>query len=252
MNITRTVELGPKARLLVTKDEQLLDEANAEMIAQAAHEAIAKRGRFTIALSGGAAPKPLYELMAEEPWRSHIDWSRTHFFWGDERFVPPTDSQSNFKLANDAWLSRIPVRPENIHRVPTQPLEPEEAAKKYEDEIREFFGAHPQVDFNLLGVGTNGHTASLFPHRPTLDIRDRLVISDYIPEVKMNRITWTVPFINASRIILFLVAGKDKASIMHEVLRGPRDPQRLPSQLIHPEGGTLTWLADEAAAAEVH
>jgi 6-phosphogluconolactonase len=190
--------------------------------------------------------------MASEPWRDRVDWSKTHFFWGDERYVPATDKQSNFKMANDAWISKIPVPAENIHRIPTQPEAPEEAAQNYENEIRKLFGSRPQIDFNLLGVGTNGHTASLFPGRPTLHERARLVVADDIPEVNMWRITFTVPLINDSRLILFLVSGKEKAAVMKEVLQGPRDPKRLPSQLIHPNGGQLVWLADEAAASEVH
>ena len=248
MNISRTVELGPNEKLMVAPDFPSLIEANAEMIVNAAQDAIAQRGRFTIALSGGSTPKPLYELMATEPWRNRVDWSKTHFFWGDERYVPPTDKQSNFKMANDAWISKVPVPAENVYRIPTQPETPEDAAQDYEDEIRKLLGSRPQIDFNLLGVGTNGHTASLFPGRPTLHVRDRLVIADDIPEVKMWRITFTFPFINDSRLIVFLVSGKDKASVMQEVLRGARDPERLPSQLIHPNGGQLVWLADEAAA----
>jgi 6-phosphogluconolactonase len=251
MNITRTLDYHEKGKVLVAPDTTALDEANAEMIVQSAADAIAARGRFTIALSGGSTPKPLYALMASEPWRNRVDWSRTHFFWGDERWVPSTSNQSNYKLANDAWLSKIPVPQENIHRMQTDRGEPEEAAEEYENHIRHFFGNDPQFDFNLLGIGTNGHTASLFPGRPTLQIRDRLVVADNIPEVHMWRITFTVPVINNSRQIVFLVAGAEKAHILHEVLRGPLEPERLPSQLIRANNGSLIWLMDEPAAAEL-
>jgi 6-phosphogluconolactonase len=251
MNITRTIDYHEKGKVLVAPDTKALDEVNAEMIVQSATDAIAARGRFTIALSGGSTPKPLYALMAEEPWRNRIDWSKTHFFWGDERWVPSTSNQSNYKMAYDAWLAKIPVPRENIHRMETDRGEPEEAAEEYENLIRNFFGDDPQFDFNLLGIGTNGHTASLFPGRPTLQIRERLVVADNIPEVHMWRITFTVPLINASRTIVFLVAGAEKAQVLHEVLLGPHDPERLPSQLIRAKRGSLIWLLDEPAAAEL-
>jgi 6-phosphogluconolactonase len=251
MNIVRTIDYHEKGKVLVAPGTQALDEANAEMIVQAAADAIAARGRFTIALSGGSTPKPLYALMASDPWRNRIDWSKTHFFWGDERWVPSTSTQSNYKLANDAWLAKIPVPQENLHRMQTDRGEPEEAAEEYENHIRNFFGKDPQFDFNLLGIGTNGHTASLFPGRPTLQIRDRLVVADNIPEVHMWRITFTVPLINNSREIVFLVAGADKAHVLKEVLRGPHEPERLPSQLIRANHGSLIWLMDEPAAAEL-
>jgi 6-phosphogluconolactonase len=252
MNLSRTVNLDEKGKVIVIPDASSLYEAAAEMVVQAAADAIAKRGRFTIALSGGSTPKALYALLATHPWRARIDWSKTHFFWGDERWVPSTDKDSNYRMTNEALLSKIAVPLENIHRTETDSGEPQESAAKYEQEIRKFFGARPQFDLILLGLGTNGHTASLFPHQPTLNVRDRLVVADYIDEVKMNRITFTVPLINDSRTILFLASGKDKASVLEDVLRGPRDPQRLPSQLIRAaEEGSLIWLADAAAAADL-
>ncbi|HEY3928904.1 MAG TPA: 6-phosphogluconolactonase [Candidatus Koribacter sp.] len=251
MNVTKTIDFREKGKVLVTPDVHALDDACAEMIVKAAADAIAARGRFTIALSGGSTPKPLYALLATEPWRTRIDWSRTHFFLGDERFVPSTSNQSNFKMANDALISKVPVPADNVHRIDTDHGEPVEAAEEYEEEIRKFFGPKPRLDFNLLGIGTNGHTASLFPGRPTLKVRDRLVVADEIPEVHMWRITFTVPLINDSRCILFLVAGADKAGILNQVLRGPHEPERLPSQLIRANGGSLIWLMDEAAAANL-
>ncbi|ABF41815.1 6-phosphogluconolactonase [Candidatus Koribacter versatilis Ellin345] len=248
MNIVRTVELGPNERMTVVADKVALCEATAELIAKSAQEAIAARGRFTIALSGGSTPKQLYELLATEPWRDRLDWSKVHLFWGDERYVPPTDAQSNFRMTSEALISKISIPAKNIHRIPTQPYSPQSGANKYEDTLRALLGEHPQIDFNLLGVGTNGHTASLFPHRPTLEIRNRLVVADFIPEVNMDRITMTLPVINDSRLIVFLVSGADKAQVVHDVLRGPRQPEQLPSQLVHPAGGELIWLVDEAAA----
>lgn len=251
MNITNTFDYHDKGKVLVAPDAHALIEANAEMIVQCAADAIKARGRFTIALSGGSTPKPLYALFATDPWRNRIDWSKTHFFWGDERWVPSTSNQSNYKMAYDAWLSKVPVPEDNIHRIQTDRGEPEEAAEEYENLIRQFFGENPRFDFNLLGIGTNGHTASLFPGRPTLQVRDRLVVADNIPEVHMWRITFTVPLINDSRTIEFLVSGADKSAILKEVLRGPHEPARLPSQLIRASNGSLIWLMDAPAAAEL-
>lgn len=250
MKVSRTADLGEKGKVVVVPDTSSLYQAAAEMVVQSAADSITQRSRFTIALSGGSTPKALYSLLATEPWRNRIDWSKTHFFWGDERWVPSSDKQSNYRMAYEALLSRIPVPAANIHRVQTDSGNPSVSADEYEQEIRKFFG-DPQFDFNLLGIGTNGHTASLFPHRPTLKRLDRLVVADYIDEVKMNRITFTVPLINDSRSIVFLVSGKEKAAVLNEVLRGPEDPERLPSQLIRADaGGNLIWLID-AAAAEI-
>jgi 6-phosphogluconolactonase len=251
MKFVRTVDLGPKGSLLVVPDAHSLFEAAAEMVVNAETEAIAARGRFTIALSGGSTPKALYELLATPDWRIRIDWSKVHFFWGDERWVPSTDKNSNYRMTNEALLSKVPVPAANVHRIDTDSGEPEEAAAKYEQVIRKVLGEHPKFDLVLLGLGTNGHTASLFPYCPALNVRDRLVVSDYIEEVKMNRITVTAPLINDAHAVLFLLSGHDKAAVLHEILFGPHDPQRLPSQMIEPVHGTLTWLADVDAASDV-
>ncbi len=252
MNLVKEIQFRDKGKVLVTEDAHALYEAAAEMFAKTAKEAIAKRGRYTVALSGGSTPRALYQLLATEPWRDRIDWSKTHFFWGDERWVPPTDKQSNYRMANEALLSKIPVPSENVHRIDTTNGEPAESAEEYEEEVRKFFGPDPRFDLDLLGIGTNGHTASLFPHRPTLHEREHLVVADYIDEVKMNRITFTFPLINASRLNLFLVSGGDKATVLKDVLRGPIQPEQLPSQLVRASGGSeLIWLIDAPAAAEL-
>jgi 6-phosphogluconolactonase len=251
VKLSRTLDLGPKGKMLVAPDSPALFEAAAELFLHAATEAIKERALFSVALSGGSTPKALFELLASDPWRLRFDWSKVHAFWGDERWVPHTDSRSNYRMAYESLLSKVPIPEENIHPVQTEGVEPQEAAAKYEDEIRAVLGNDPQFDLNLLGMGTNGHTASLFPHQPTLEIRDRLVVSDYIDEVQMYRITFTVPLINNSRNILFLISGKEKAEALKEVVRGPDNPQRLPSQLIEATRGTLTWLVDDAAAQDI-
>ncbi len=253
MNLIQEIELGDKGKVLVVPDASALNQAAAELFAQSAADAIHERDRFTVALSGGSTPRALYQLLASDVWRDGVDWSKTHFFWGDERWVPSTDKQSNFRMANEALLSKVPVPPGNVHRIETGDGEPAESAEEYEEEIRKFFGGRPQFDLDLLGLGANGHTASLFPHRPTLHVRDRLVVADYIDEVKMNRITFTVPLINASRTNLFLVNGAEKAAVLKDVLHGPDIPEQLPSQLVRASNGsTLLWLVDAAAAADLN
>ena len=249
MKQARTIELGQKGQLLVVPDAPSLFEAAAELLVNSATEAIAQRGRFSVALSGGSTPKALYQLLATDPWRTRVDWSRTHVFWGDERWVPSTDKDSNYRMTHESLLSKLPIPSANIHRIETDSGEPQESAAKYEQEICRVLGPRPRFDLILLGLGTNGHTASLFPHCPALAVRDRLVVSDYIEEVKMHRITFTVPLINDAQCDMFLVSGPDKADVFHKILLGPHDPQCLPSQLIEPQNGTLIWLADEAAAA---
>jgi 6-phosphogluconolactonase len=251
VKLVRTIDLGKKGQMLVVPDAPALFEAAAEIFVQAAAEAIEKYKRFTVAMSGGSTPKALYELLATAPWRDQVDWSKTHFFWGDERWVPSTDKNSNYRMTLEALLSKVSVPAENVHRIETDSGDPQTSAAKYEAEIRKVFGARPQFDLILLGLGTNGHTASLFPHCASLDVRDRLVAAEYIDEVKMTRITFTVPLINDAHSIVFLLSGHDKASVLQEVLRGPHDPQRLPSQLIEATDGELTWLADAAAASAI-
>lgn len=251
MKLSRTLDLGPKGKLLVAPDSAALFEAAAELFVHDATEAIKDRALFAVALSGGSTPKALFELLASDPWRLRLDWSKVHLFWGDERWVPASDSRSNYHMTYETLISKVPIPAENVHRVQTDSGEPQEAAANYESEIRAILGKDPQLDLSLLGLGTNGHTASLFPHRPTLHVQDHLVVADYVDEVQMYRITFTVPLINASRVVLFLLGGKDKAEVLRDVVRGPHHPQQLPAQLIQATSGTQTWLTDEAAAAEI-
>lgn len=245
----------PETKIIVAKNLDELNREAAGLIVSACQEAIARSGRFTIALSGGETPKKLYELLATPEWRNRIDWAKTHVFWGDERMAPPDDPKSNHKMANDALLSKVPILAGNIHRVKTELADASKAAGDYEAEIYRVFGgqppALPQFDFILLGMGDNAHTASLFPHTEALKPSDHIVLALYVSEVGGYRITFTAPLINQARQIAFLVAGAKKASVLREVLYGPRDPERLPAQLIQAVHGTLYWLVDEAAAAQL-
>ncbi len=240
-------------RIVVAKSVSKLFERTAELIVSSAEDAIRARGFFSIALSGGSTPKGLFELLASPEWRNRIDWTKAQVFWGDDRYVPHTDPRSNYLMAKQSLLDHVDVPANNIHAIPTD-IPPDEAAQRYEQTVRDVLRDHspfPAIDFNLLGMGENGHTASLFPHRPTLHESKRLVVSDFIPEVDMYRVTMTVPMINAGRRIAFLVAGSSKADVLRDVISGPRNPEQLPSQLIRPDKGELLWLLDSAAAAKL-
>jgi 6-phosphogluconolactonase len=230
-------------------DARALTDRAAELVIAAATSAIDATGRFTLALSGGSTPRALYSRLAEPAQATRMDWGRVHLFWGDERCVPPTDGSSNYRMADEALLSKVPVPPANVHRIRGED-EPRAAANGYETLLRSWF-AGTTFDLVLLGMGSNGHTASLFPGLTAVDEAERWVAAELVPEVGMWRVTLTAPAINAAARVLFLVTGRDKAATLREVLSGPRDPRRLPAQLISPSPGRLTWLVDEAAAAEL-
>ncbi len=235
-------------------DDAVAREAARRFIGHVA-AAIQQRGRFVVALSGGRTPKRLYELLAQEPYRDRVDWSLVHFFWGDERFVPSTNQASNYHMTEVALLNSLELNNGHVHRVRTEMDSAEAAAAAYEREVVSFFqlsaGQLPKFDLALLGLGTNGHTASLFPHSKMLHATSQLVAAEYLEEVKQSRISLTAPVLNAAREILFLVTGTDKAGVVREVLFGPQDPERLPAQLIHPETGSETWLLDRPAGADL-
>lgn len=230
-----------------------LAEAGAELFCSLAEEALRARGGFAVALSGGSTPKAMFALLANEPYRGRVDWSRIEFFWSDERAVPPEDPESNFGMAREALLRRVAVPPERVHRMPADEQPLIEAATRYEAEVRRVVPAGadgmPRFDLVMLGMGDDGHTASLFPESPALDERVALVAPNYVAKLNAQRMTFTLRLINAAANVLFLAGGASKAQTLAEVLEGPREPRRLPSQLIAPIDGTLFWLVDRAAAA---
>jgi 6-phosphogluconolactonase len=206
------------------------------------------------ALSGGSAPRLLFQTLAAEPFAGFIPWSSIHFFWADERNVPPGHPDSNYSMARELLLSRVPVPPANIHRIPTGDGTAIEAADLYQRTLREILPCQnglPRFDYILLGLGANGHTASLFPHRPTLHEEQRLVVADHVDEINSWRVTLTAPVLNNAAQITFLVTGEDKASAVQQVIQGPRDPEAAPAQLIAPAQGSLTWILDSAAATRL-
>ena len=252
MEMTRgTVEVSPNS-------DALMHTAADEFVACAA-EAIRTSSRFIVALPGGSTPKRLFALLATDAYAQRIDWSRTHVFWGDERCVPPGDASSNFSMAREALLDHVPIAEENIHRLRGEDT-PAAAAAAYERELRVLFQtpAGPQrltpgarFDLILLGMGDNGHTASLFPGCTAVREATRWVTAEYVSGVSMWRVTLTPVVINAAAEIAFLVSGREKAAMLRGVLEGPYQPDTLPAQVVAPRDGRLRWLVDADAAANL-
>lgn len=230
-------------------------EAGAVLFARLAGEAKAAGRRFSVALSGGSTPRAMLALLKSDAWRSRVDWAAIEFFWSDERAVPPDDPQSNFGMAKSALLDHVPVPPEQIHRMPAEQTPLVAVADAYAAEIRHTLGVGrartPRLDLVMLGMGPDGHTASLFPETAALGDRHRLVAANHVPTLDAERLTFTPKLINAAAHVLFLVAGEDKAAALREVLEGERRPSLYPAQLVAPEDGTLHWYADRAAAARL-
>lgn len=228
----------------ILPDKAALVDRALDLILIKLKEAIAQRGQFTIALSGGSTPKPLYEKLAQQD----LPWQQIHVFWGDERYVPPDHPDSNEGMTRKAWLDRVPFPPQNIHAVPTAAGDPAVDAAKHEAELQAFFntapGEFPVFDLMLQGMGDDGHTASLFPHTEALQVSDRLVTVGHKDE--QPRITFTAPLINQARTVVFLVAGENKQTALQQVFAIEGDAATYPSRLIQPQGD-LWWLLDQAA-----
>jgi len=220
-------------------------------VARAAAEHFVRLSPGSVALSGGSTPRVLYELLADprEPFRDQIAWDETHFFFSDERHVPPDHPDSNFRMVNEALFSRVPVPPQNIHRVLAENPNAEQVAENYEaDLITSFGGAIPAFALLFLGLGEDGHTASLFPHSPALNETKRLVVAPWVDKFNAYRITMTLPVLNNGKSVVFLVTGASKAEILRTVITTDRNPDLYPAQAISPTNGAVTWLVDEAAA----
>ena len=238
----------------VEADAAALARRTAHYLVEMAGEAADARGQARIAISGGSTPRAVFELLADphQNWRNAMPWNRLNLYWVDERTVPPDNPDSNYRMARETMLSHVPLPAEHIHRMEGE-LDPEVAAARYESELRNSFrleGAEsPRFDLVQLGMGPDGHTASLFPHTEALHEMSRLVTANQVPQLDTWRITLTWPIINHASSVFFLIAGEDKAERVREVFLGPRDPERLPSQLIWPSSGILTLFMDKAAAA---
>jgi 6-phosphogluconolactonase len=248
------------AEIRVYGDEHELALEAARYVGKLADQYGVGTGRFTVALSGGSTPRAMFTLLAEEPFKTSVPWASIYFFWVDERAVPPTHSGSNYRMANETLLSKVPVPAENIFRIRGELDDREQAASEYSEALAEFFsagsgplgtsplGSWPRLDLVLLGMGADGHTASLFPRTPALAVSDKVAVANYVQKLHTHRITLTAGTINNARNVTFLVAGEDKAAALKSVIEGPDDTEIYPSQLIRPRSGALVWLVDEAAA----
>jgi 6-phosphogluconolactonase len=241
--------------ILVLADAGAVSGAAADLFQRASRDAVAARGVFSVALAGGSTPRGLYSLLATDPSRREtIPWDRVEFFWGDERHVPPDHRVSNYRMAQEAMLSLVPVKAERVHRVQGEQPDAAVAASLYEAELRRTFGAEreiPRLDLVLLGLGPDGHTASLFPGTHALSDRRRLYAANRVDSLATDRITATFPLLNAARQVVFVVAGAEKAPAVRRILEPDADTPILPARLDRPERGTLHWLVDRAAAGRL-
>lgn len=248
----RTVSL-PHAEVRVLPDSVALSRAAADEFLRAARAAIESRGRFTVALSGGSTPKAIFRLLAahEAAGGNKLPWNKVHVFFGDERHVPPDHPDSNYRMASEALLSKVPIPPANVHRIRAE-LDAARAAAEYENELRSAFGSRtgevPRFDLIMLGMGPDGHTASLFPGSAALQERTALVTANRVEKFNNHRLTFTYPLLNAAAEIMFVAGGADKADMLGNVLRGDPSGRTYPAQEVRPTSGQLLWLVDEAAA----
>ncbi len=240
---------GDRAQLQILPDPAALHAAAAEKFAGCAVSAIAERGRFCVALSGGNTPRGVYAQLAARHARD-LSWDKIHIFFGDERCVSPDDPESNYRMARESLLSKIPVPEENVHRIPGE-LPAAQAAVQYEKDVRTFFrlpaGAWPRFDLILLGIGDDGHTASLFPGSAALQEQSRIVVSNWVEKFEAYRITVTYPVLNHANEVVFLVSGKGKAAIVSDIFDSAKQGF-YPAQKVRPENGKLLWLVDKDAA----
>lgn len=241
-----------RIEVVIADDLEVLSERAAGFVVRCIMDRAKVKDRVAIALSGGATPKGLYERFASEDFRHQIPWDQLHLFWGDERCVPPEDPESNYFLADKTLISRVPIPPENVHRMPGEQADPEKAADEYEQTLRDFFrpspGEWPTFDLVLLGIGSDGHTASLFPGSLVLQEKKRWVVAPYVEKLKSYRLTLTLPVFNNAAHMIFLVAGTEKAQVMKELQVSSQTQARFPFQLIRPHDGRLVFFLDKASA----
>jgi 6-phosphogluconolactonase len=252
MGVTSTVRALP--------DASAVQRAAAEEFAARTAAAVQARGVSFVALSGGATPRRLHTLLADpgEPFRARVPWARLHVFWGDERPVPPDHADSNYGMAHDTLLSHVPIPPAHVHRIAGEDPDHTRAAERYARELREVFATYgrlergwPRFDLVILGMGADGHTASLFPGTDAVRETTRLAVATWVEKLGSHRITLTAPVLNRADAVLFLVTGDDKAETLAAVLERPPAPDLYPSQLIRPPAGSLIWLVDRAAATRL-
>jgi 6-phosphogluconolactonase len=256
MSNSRTNTRGPSdvCRVKIVNDLAEICRKAADEIVHLANRTPSATKPITIALSGGSTPRGLHALLANEPAiRDRLPWPNLHFFWGDERHVPPDHPQSNYRMAYETLFSSAPVPAENIHRVRGEEPDAALVAEQYEQELQAFFdleaGRLPRFDCILLGMGPDGHTASLFPGTEALHESKRLVVANWVEKFKAWRITLTIPVLNHADLVVFMVSGAEKAETLKKVLQGDHQPDRFPTQFIQPRPGKLLWIVDKAAAS---
>jgi 6-phosphogluconolactonase len=252
----KTLDYGVRGKVLIYKDGEALAHAAAQTFVRAVGEAVAARGLAHVAFSGGTTPKRMAELLAGHPYRDQVPWANIEFAWGDERWVSLSSPESNAGVAQRTLLDHVPVSPSRVNPFPSpdEIPDPKLAASMFETQLKMVSGTTdgaPRFDLVFLGMGDDGHTASLFPGTAAIQEEDALVVSQYVDKLEADRLTFTPPLINAGREIVFLVGGAGKAETLARVLDGPIDVETLPSQAIRPTDGSLTWLVDEAAAAKL-
>jgi 6-phosphogluconolactonase len=249
---TETVTTNREIRILA--DANAIAQTAAAEFLEAAKEAVREKGSFSVALSGGSTPKALYGLLINNPvLQAMVPWRKIQFFFGDERHVPPDDTESNFRMATEAMLAKAPVDAKQVHRIKGEKRNAAQAAEEYEEDLRASFkladGQLPRFDLVLLGMGPEGHTASLFPGTKALREERRLAVSNWVGKLYTDRITLTPPVLNNAARVIFMVHGDEKAPALKAVLEGPYEPDQLPAQIIKPKEGKVLWLVDPSAAA---
>jgi 6-phosphogluconolactonase len=237
----------------VLADANAIAQTAAAEFLDTALDAVRQEGSFSVALAGGSTPKDLYGLLSKNPLQAKVPWGKIQFFFGDERHVPPDDRESNFRMATEAMLAKAPIDPKQVHRIKSEKANASEAAQEYEQELRESFKLKPdqlpRFNLVLLGMGPEGHTASLFPGTKALREQRRLVVSNWVGKLYTDRITLTPPVLNNAARIIFMAHGAEKAPALKAVLEGPYEPEQLPAQMINPLKGRVVWLVDPSAAS---
>ncbi len=239
-------------KVIIAKDSDELNKIAAGKFVSIARNTLKKKDKFTVALAGGSTPKSLYNLLASDEFRSQIDWKKVFFFFGDERNVLPDSDESNFRMANENLLKPLQISPENIFRWETELEDAEKIAENYEKTIEEFFNLaeneFPRFDLILLGMGEDGHTASLFPFSRALRETKRIAVVNFVEKLNTNRLTFTFPTTNNASNIIFLISGAAKANALKEILEGESQPEKFPAQNVSLKNGNLFWLIDAPAA----
>lgn len=247
----------PQVDIIISKDSAELAQKAADFLVEQDAAAASVYRSLTVALSGGSTPKALYQVLAGDEYKSKVDWTIFQAFFGDERLVPADDANSNYKLAWDNLLSKVPIPEANIHQAHTEQGDPEQVAADYEIELRTYFdlqhGELPRFDVILLGLGDDGHTASLFPGKAALNVEDRLVVASppgVLPP-PVDRVTFTFPVINNAANVVFLAAGAGKADVVAKILNPEPGQELFPAQMVKPTAGRVIWMLDEAAASKL-